>query len=130
MFILHLTHLCLHREQNTLEHIAEGKKKEKEGNKQKIELASITRESGVTAKERMYFSSMGTVVQSSGHGAELQSAYLLRGTRFISFSKIASLSRMSRTRLLENHREYYCRVLRFFSLFKLAQQALQKSLLV
>lgn len=55
--------------EKTWEYIAEGKKrKEKKGNKQKIELASITRESGATAKKRMYFSSMGTIVQSSGHG--------------------------------------------------------------
>lgn len=55
--------------EKTWEHIAEEKKrKEKKGNKQKIELASVTRESGATAKKRMYFSSMGTIVQSSGHG--------------------------------------------------------------
>lgn len=36
------------------------------------------------------------------------------GTSFISFSKIASLSRMSGIWLLENCRECYCRVLRYF----------------
>lgn len=133
MFILPFTCLRLWQEEKMLEHITEERKKnKKKGGKQteKIELVSVSRGRDVTANNLMGLNSTETMEQFSVQQQSCGEPGFWVGTAFINFSEIASLSGMSRIWVLENCREYYCRVLRYFSLFKSAQQALQKSLWV
>lgn len=132
MFILQFTCLCLWREGKNVGTHHWRKEGKKRGGKQKenIELVSMSRERDVTANNLMWLSSAETVEQFSVQQQSCSEPGFQVGTASINFSKIASLSGMSRIWALENCREYYCRVLRYFPLFKLAQQALQKSLWV
>lgn len=99
-----------------------GRGEKETGGKQteKIEFVSRSRERDVTANNLMWLNSSETMEQFSVQQQSCSQPGFWVGTAFINFSKIASLSRMSRVWVLENCREYYCRVLRYSPLFKLA----------
>lgn len=71
----------------------------------------MSRARDVTANNLMWLNSAETMEQFS---VQSRAAVSQVGTASINCSQIASLSAMSRIWVLENCREYSCRVLRYF----------------